>query len=597
MWKKVIPDWEDQLLDPEGSNPGDKIDYSGVVRFRFWRFGKWVEVLVDDLIPTFQNNDDKTELVFSHSTSHCEFWGSLLEKAYSKLHGCYAVLDGGNLSDALVDFTSGVSEVIDLEAKLAVLRSAESDEKKALFRTMTNEIEDHALMCAAIKASTSEEIEERTDLGLVKGHAYGITAVKKIPLGESNLKTLFKGREKLALIRLQNPWGQKEWSGPFSDTSPEWANISEKQREKLGLTFNDDGEFWMPFDDFLTHFSELSICRLINTSIFSLSKTWKETQFFGSWKATSASSTENGVEEGASFKLDLRSRAGGCLNHPETFLNNPQYRFDIPYTDDPEDSKLEIIVQLSQKDARSTLLSDQRQNLVIGFHIMKIEANRRYRVHQVVSGSDVATSDYIKTKHIFLRCRLPRHSGGRFVIVPTTFKPGESTDFLLRIFTEASANIKELNEDSPRLPWYKKCISSPPSMITRIKIKGATKLENNQVIGKADPYCYIKCEGETTKSHAIINSLNPSWDFTSIFYRTDISKPITIQIWNSNLVVDSFMGQAFLLAPPEDGHDPSGNRTTIHTLNLVGKKKSGEHETLPGQIKVEYESYENLLSI
>ena len=100
-----------------------------------------------------------------------------------------------------------------------------------------------------------------------------------------------------------------------------------------------------------------------------------------------------------------------------------------------------------------------------------------------MSGSDVATSDYIKTKHIFLRCRLPRHAGGRFIIVPTTFKPGESTDFLLRIFTEASANIKELNEDSPRLPWYKKCISSPPSMITRIKVKGATKLENNQVIG------------------------------------------------------------------------------------------------------------------
>ena len=70
---------------------------------------------------------------------------------FLRLHGCYAVLDGGNLSDALVDFTSGVSEVIDLEAKSAVLRSAESDEKKALFRTMTNEIEDHALMCAAIK--------------------------------------------------------------------------------------------------------------------------------------------------------------------------------------------------------------------------------------------------------------------------------------------------------------------------------------------------------------------------------------------------------------------------------------------------------------
>ena len=67
------------------------------------------------------------------------------------------------------------------------------------------------------------------------------------------------------------------------------------------------------------------------------------------------------------------------------------FRFDIPYTDDPEDSKLEIIVQLSQKDARSTLLSDQRQNLVIGFHVMKVEANRRYRVHKVIKQFFVLT--------------------------------------------------------------------------------------------------------------------------------------------------------------------------------------------------------------
>ena len=107
----------------------------------------------------------------------------------------------------------------------------------------------------------------------------------------------------------------------------------------------------------------------------------------------------------------------------------------------------------------------------------------------------------------------------------------------------------------------------------------------------------MKCEGETAKSHALENTVSPSWDFTAIFYRKDVSKSITIQIWNSNLVLDSFLGQAFILAPPEPDHDPSGSRTTIHALNLVGKKKSGEHETLSGEVKIEYETYEALHTI
>lgn len=60
-------------------------------------------------------------------------------------------------------------------------------------------------------------MEARTDVGLVKGHAYGITAVHKVHIGETSLKSFFTGREKIYMIRLRNPWGEKEWNGAFSD--------------------------------------------------------------------------------------------------------------------------------------------------------------------------------------------------------------------------------------------------------------------------------------------------------------------------------------------------------------------------------------------
>jgi len=50
----------------------------------------------------------------------------------------------------------------------------------------------------------------------VKGHAYSVTAVRKVHLSATGIFHLFN-REKLAMIRLRNPWGDSEWTGAFSD--------------------------------------------------------------------------------------------------------------------------------------------------------------------------------------------------------------------------------------------------------------------------------------------------------------------------------------------------------------------------------------------
>ncbi|XP_071523091.1 uncharacterized protein [Panulirus ornatus] len=396
---------------PSDQSFGD--NYAGIFHFRFWQYGRWVDVVIDDRLPTFYGR-----LVFMHSEEKNEFWSALVEKAYAKLHGSYEALKGGTTCEAMEDFTGGVSEIYDL-----------TKAPPNLFNIMLKAYQRGSLMGCSIEPDPNV-VEARCDTGLVRGHAYSVTRIKYCEINTPRVSG------KIPLIRIRNPWGNEaEWVGAWSDQSPEWQFIPPEEKAEMGLTFEHDGEFWMSFKDFMTNFTMLELTNLNPDSMEdeditgSVQHKWEMSVFEGAW---------------------IRgSTAGGCRNNLQTFWHNPQYRIMLTEVDDDdEDNKCTVIVALMQKNRRS-----QRklglECLTIGFAIYHLrdpdDLPRPLDLNFFKYHASVARSpSFINMREVSCRFKLPP---GTYCIVPSTFDHSEEGEFILRVFSEKATEMEENDED------------------------------------------------------------------------------------------------------------------------------------------------------
>uniref|UniRef100_H2MZK5 Calpain 9 n=1 Tax=Oryzias latipes TaxID=8090 RepID=H2MZK5_ORYLA len=368
-------------------------NYAGIFHFQFWQHNKWLDVVVDDRLPTVRNR-----LIMLHSASNDEFWSALLEKAYAKLNGSYESLKGGSTMEAMEDFTGGVGEMY--ETKSA---------PENLFSIMKKALDRGSMMGCSIDITSSAESEAKTSTGLVKGHAYSITGMEELQ---------FRGQT-VKLIRVRNPWGQVEWNGAWSDNSREWNYIDKKEKDRILQNSLEDGEFWMEFEDFKKNYDKVEICNMTPDALDDDTKRhWAVNVFEGNW---------------------IRgSTAGGCRNYIDTFWTNPQFRLQLEDADDDDDDVCSVVIALMQKNRRK-LRKEGLDLETIGFAVYEAPDDESqvekdfFRYHP----SKARSRTYINMREVSERFTLPP---GKYLLVPTTYQPHQEADFIIRIFSEKKAD-------------------------------------------------------------------------------------------------------------------------------------------------------------
>ena len=218
----------------------------GVYKVRLCKNGYWQTITLDDYFPCYVNGGP----IYSRNHDN-ELWVLLLEKAFAKSFGSYHSLRFGYCYEAMIDLTG---------APFRTIRFLESDvqtqfESGLLWSYVLDSDRAGYLISAA---TSGEDMWSEADepgragsraiagpVGLVAGHAYTVLTVVETRAGHK-------------LVKFRNPWGRCEWQGRWSDNSDLWTD--ELRAEVGAETIEDDGTFWMCFEDVFEYFYSINVC-------------------------------------------------------------------------------------------------------------------------------------------------------------------------------------------------------------------------------------------------------------------------------------------------------------------------------------------------
>jgi Calpain family cysteine protease/Calpain large subunit, domain III len=392
----------------------------GFITCQFFKNGNWQQVLIDTRIPY---NSSYGSPIYGHCKDSNEMWLPLIEKAYAKLHKTYENLNGGKMTDAMVDLTGEASEKYNLRDP----KVASMIENGELWSMMIRFFRQGSLLgCSnSLKGQDGEQTDEVGGDGIWNNHAYGIMDIRDI-----------KG---LKLIRIRNPWGEGEWKGTFGDEDEEWDK-HRGLKDELNYEFGKDGTWWMSFEDWVKHYNRLFIGRIFPEK-------WHKFSIDGKWEGKTA-----GGPPPMTIDRDEEVAEHIKMDSDDKWFNNPQYRLTIK-------KKTHLFISLMQSDQKLSGLS----YLPCNFLLIKT-TDKKNRIWEkdkddvIVSASEglQRVGQREISKDIVLE--LPENKKeAHFIIVPNlevegkkleseTSKKGKGRQFWLRLFAQNPVQVLELAE-------------------------------------------------------------------------------------------------------------------------------------------------------
>lgn len=364
-------------------------NYVGMFMFRFWRFGEWVDVIIDDKLPTHEG-----ALIYLRGEDEDDFMPALLEKAYAKFYGSYESIYGGFLGWSLLDLTGGLSMSYEIQGNIHVITDL-----------LALSIRKASLMGAWISVSRTNGKRQKLPRGLLSGTPYAVVGIAKFDHRGSQI----------TLVRLKTCGTVIDWTGPWSRRSPIWESVDDVVIKKLGILATPLTEFWMSLSDFSELFTHFSLCHL-TSEMWSLDL---NLQHRSKWHVAIAH---------RHWRKGYNAGGGPTSNFAHM---NPQFYLELKQT-------THIVMSLLQNSKRKII------PCVCG--IYEAPAGRQQRLPQsffmqsqpLTNTAMASCRDVVKSYNL---------ASGTYVIVPMTEKKNQDAKFILRVFAATDIFIRELDEE------------------------------------------------------------------------------------------------------------------------------------------------------